>query len=85
MRSKASLGQTATFPYIRAAVLAPRCGGVQIIGEASRAGLRWGRFSEHRLAHAGNNELVRRDDEEIDDRHKNDEVDNSGNKRPKLR
>ena len=71
-------GSASDLAYIRAAVLAPRCGGVQVVGETRRTGLGRGRLAKHRLARASHNVLVGHNDQEIHDPHKDNEVDNAG-------
>jgi hypothetical protein len=61
-------------------VLALSSGGVQVVGQARWTGLgrRW--VAEHDLSPSRHDKLVRRDDQEIDDSHEDDEVDDRRDK-----
>jgi hypothetical protein len=63
---------------IRAAVLAPRRRGVQVVGQARRAGLGRRRVTKHNLALSGHDGLVRQDGQEIDDSREDDSLWASG-------
>jgi hypothetical protein len=65
-------------------VLAPRRGGVQVVGQARRAGLGRRRVTKHNLALSGHDGLVGQDDQEIDDSYEDDEVDDRRDKASKV-
>src|SRR5580704_11727844 len=69
---------------IRDAVLAPRRGGVQVVGQARRAGLGRRRLTKHNLALSGHNGLVGQDDQEIDDSDEDNEVDDRRDEASKV-
>src|SRR4051794_24251532 len=72
------------FAYIRAAVLTPRGGGFRGGGGAGGAGLGGGRPAKPLLAGGGNNIFVGKNYKKIDDRHKNNEVDDGRNERSQV-
>src|SRR5215831_8491770 len=69
---------------VRAAVLAPDRGGVQVVGPARLAGLGRGRIAEHCLTQSSHDHLVRHDDQETHNRHEDDEVDDRGDERAQV-
>ena len=69
---------------LRATVFASRRGGVEVVGQACRAGLGRRGITEHGLALSGHDRLVGQDDHEINDGHEDDEVDDRGYEAPEV-
>ena len=59
-------------------------GGVQVIGQARWTGLGRRRVAKYYLTPLRHDELVGHDDQEIHDRHENDEVDDRGDERSEV-
>jgi hypothetical protein len=69
---------------LRPTVFASRRSGVEVVGEARRAGLCRGRVTEHRLPLSRHDCFVGQDDHEINDGHKHDEIDDRGYETPEV-
>jgi hypothetical protein len=65
-------------------VLALGRGGVQVIGQARWTGLGRRRVAKHGLTPLRHNKLVGHDDEEVHDRHEDDELDDPRDKRSEI-